>query len=51
MVYDEMGKLVDRMDQVMKEYKLDSLRDTALLLSYKGQMCLIRKEYPACSSH
>ena len=50
MVYDEMGKLVDRMDQVMKEYKLDSLRDTALLLSYKGQMCLIRKEYPA-SAH
>ena len=50
MGYDEMGKLVDRMDQVMKEYKLDSLRDTALLLSYKGQMCLIRKEYPA-SAH
>ena len=47
LVYDEMGKLIDRIDHVMKENKIDNLCDTALLLDYKGQMCIIRKEYPA----
>ncbi len=45
LVSDYLPKLTDRISYLMEEYKLDSPCDRALLLDYKAECFLLKKDY------
>lgn len=45
LVSDYLPKLTERISYVMEEYKLESLCDKALLLDYKAECFLLKKDY------
>lgn len=45
LVSDYLPKLTDRISYIMEEYKLDSPCDKALLLDYKAECFLLKKDY------
>ncbi len=45
LVSDYLPKLTDRISYVMEEYKLESPYDKALLLDYKAECFLLKKDY------
>lgn len=45
LVSDYLPKLTDRISYVMEDYKLDSPCDKALLLDYKAECFLLKKDY------
>lgn len=45
LVSDYLPKLTDRIDYIMDKYKLDSPCDKALLLDYKAECFLLKKDY------
>ena len=42
---DHLPKLVERIAFVMEQHKLNTPRDKALLLDYKAELFILRKEY------
>jgi len=45
LISDYLPKLTDRIDYIMDKYKLDSPCDKALLLDYKAECFLLKKDY------